>query len=144
MATEVKKVKRLRLNVGRTLLFFLFIYFIVSFCIYLYKEPVKHFEITGNDYLKDVDILRRAGLVDYPPYVSIIPGEIEKKLEEDPFINKAKVKYNWNFQIDINIEENTPMFISKSINNLICPGSFFSGIFSQLISLISLKPQVFM
>ena len=119
MATEVKKVKRLRLNVGRTLLFFLFIYLIVSFCIYLYKEPVKHYEITGNDYLKDSDILRKANLVDYPPFVSVIPGEIEKNLESYPFIKEAKVSYNWNFQIDIKIVENTPMFIAKSINKVV-------------------------
>ncbi len=119
MATEVKKVKRLRLNIGRTLLFFLFIYFIISFGIYVYKEPVKHYEITGNDYLKDVDILRRAGLEDYPPFVSVIPGDIEKKLKEDPFIGDAKVSYNWNFQIDIKIEENTPMFYAKSINKIV-------------------------
>ena len=116
---KTKKVKRLRLNVARTLLFFLFIYFIVSIGIYIYKEPVKHYEITGLDYLNDAYILRKAGLTEYPPMVSIIPSEVEKKLESDDFIIDAKVSYGWDFQINITIEENTPMFISKSINKVV-------------------------
>ena len=117
--TEVKKVKRLRLNVARTLLFFLFIYFILAFGIYVYKEPVRHYQIIGNEYLNDVDILRFAGIDDYPAFVSIIPSEVEKKLKSNPFINDVKVSYYWNFQINIKIEENKPMFIAKSIDKVV-------------------------
>lgn len=115
---ETKKVKKRRLNIARTLVFILFIYIIVCFVVFLYKEPVKHYEISGNNYLKDVDILRDLGIEDYPSYVSINTKTLEKKLEKNPLIKNAKVKYGFNFQIHIEIEENNPVFIEKATNKV--------------------------
>ena len=39
--------------------------------IYIYKEPIRHIEISGNSLVSDADIIRLADLIDYPPYISV-------------------------------------------------------------------------
>lgn len=116
---ETKKVKKKRFNVARTLVFILFIYIVVCFGIYLYKEPVKHYEITGNELLTDMEIIRDLKLENYPSFVSINTKKLEKKLESNKLVSSAKVSYGWNFKLKIEIEENSPMFIAKDLNKVV-------------------------
>lgn len=116
---ETRKVKKKRFNVARTLVFVLFIYIIVCFCMYVYKEPVRHYFITGNSLVSDVEILRMLELDDYPSYVSINTSSLEKKLMEHQFIKSAKVSYGLNFKIKISVEEKIPVYIVKSSNKVV-------------------------
>ena len=116
---KTKKVKKKRLNVARTLVFILFIYLVVCICLYMYKEPVRHYKITGNNLVSDVEILRSLNLHTYPSYVSINPRVLEKKLKNNPFINDVDIKYGLNFVIKINVTENIPVFILKSTNEVV-------------------------
>lgn len=116
---KFKKVKKKRLNIARTLVLVLFIYIVVCVGIYLYQEPVRHYEIKGNDRLSDMDIIRYLALEDYPSFVSINSKSLKERLEDNVFIKKAKVKYGWNFSLIIDIEENNPIFVYK-IENKIC------------------------
>lgn len=111
-------VKRKRLNVARILVFLLFIYLVVCVCIYIYKEPVRHYEIKGNEILSDTEILRYAGIDNYPPFVSISSSRIKKKLKKNNLIKDVNIKYGFNFQITIEVVENKPMFISKETDEV--------------------------
>ena len=104
-----KKIKKKRLNVARTLVFILVIYIIICFGIFIYNEPVCHYEISGNKYLSDVEILDYLKLKDYPSMISIRPRKLSKKLENNPLVSKATIKYGFNFYIYIEIEENMPL-----------------------------------
>lgn len=110
---KVKKVVKRRLNIARTLVLVLFIYIIVCLGLSIYKEPVKHFKISGNSYLSDIDIIRYLSLEDYPSFVSINLKNLKKKLEDNSYVNKATIKYNWNYSLSIEIEENKPIFYVK-------------------------------
>ena len=112
------KTKKI-LNVPRIIVFILIIYIIVSFGIYIYKEKVHHYEIVGNNYYKEIDIIRMLDLQDYPSFISLNLNNLKNTLESDPLINKAKVSYKWNFTIKIEIEENNPVFVIKSSNNVV-------------------------
>ncbi|HQC83556.1 MAG TPA: hypothetical protein PLB45_01615, partial [Bacilli bacterium] len=68
---KTKKVKKKVLNIPRTLVFVLFIYIIVSIGYYIYEKPVSHYEITGNSFLSDNDVIRYLNLQDYPSFISI-------------------------------------------------------------------------
>ena len=57
MGTKMKKVKKKRLNIARTLVFILFIYIIVCVGLYIYEEPVSHYEISGTEVLTDIEII---------------------------------------------------------------------------------------
>ena len=116
---KTKIVKKKRFNVARTLVFVLFIYIIVCFLIYLYKEPVKHFYITGNSIVSDVEIIRSLGLENYPSYVSINPSKLEKKLKDNKFIKSVDISYGLNFKINIKVEENIPILVLRSTNEVV-------------------------
>ena len=107
------------LNIPRIIVFVLIIYIIISFGIYIYKEKVHHYEITGVSYYKDIDIIRKLELEDYPSFITINPISLKNELELDPLIESAKVSYGWNFTIKIDIVENKPVFMIKSNNNVV-------------------------
>ena len=118
--SETKRKKKIKiLNVPRIIVFLLMIYIVVSLGIFVYKEKVHHYEISGINYYKEIDIIRMLDLQDYPSYISINAGDLKNKLEDNPLILSAKVSYKWNFTIKIEIEENTPLILIKSSNNVI-------------------------
>ena len=117
MTKGKKKIKIL--NIPRIIVFLLMIYIVVSLGIFIYKEKVHHYEVTGIDYYKEIDIIRMAELQDYPSFVSINAKRLEDKLEEDPLILSAKVTYHWNFTIKIEIEENSPIMVLKASDNVV-------------------------
>ena len=46
---KTKIVKKKRINFARLLVVILVLYILSCFLIYVYKEPVRHFEIKGNN-----------------------------------------------------------------------------------------------
>ena len=116
---EVKKKKVKILNIPRIIVFLLFFYIIFSIGMYVYKEHVHHYEISGINYYKEIDIIRMLDLQDYPSFVSINTGSLKDKLESDPLISKAKVSYGLDFTLKIKVEENPPVFVIKSSNNVV-------------------------
>jgi len=88
---KTKKVKKKKLNIARTLVVILFIYIIICLGLYIYKAPIVHYEITGNNLVSDAEILRSLNLIDYPSYVSINTKKSARKLEKNPLIKTAKV-----------------------------------------------------
>ena len=115
---KTKIVKKKRINFARLLVVVLVLYILTCVIIYLYTEPVRHFEITGNRYVSDMEILRGASLDDYPAYVSITNKKVNKSLSNNPLINKVTIKHGFNFTIYIKVEENIPVFINKSTNEI--------------------------
>lgn len=115
---KTKKVKKKRLNIARALVLILIIYIIVCLGLYIYNEPIAHYEISGNSLVSDAEILRTLNLVDYPSYVSLNTKKAEKTLKKNPLIKDAKVSYGLHFYINIEIEENRPMFYIKPLNKI--------------------------
>lgn len=116
---EAKKKTRKILNIPRIIVFLLVIYIIVSIGMFVYKEKVHHYEISGLYYYKEIDIIRKLNLQDYPSFLSINKKELKNTLESDPLIAKADISYGWNFTLKINIDENPPIVVLKSSNNVV-------------------------
>lgn len=116
---ETKKIKQKRFNILKLLVFILFIYLIVCLGIYLFDQPIKHYEIVGNNYLSDADILRELELTDYPAITKVKLSKLEQKLKNNIYVNDVDIKYGWNYTIKINIEENRPMFYMRDTNQLV-------------------------
>lgn len=115
---ETKIVKKKRINFARLLVVILVLYILSCFLIYVYKEPVRHFEIKGNNYVTDMEILRETKLDNYPAYVSLSNKKVNKLLKNNPLINKVTLKHGLNFTIYIDVTENIPVFINKSTNEV--------------------------
>ena len=126
---ETRKVKKKRLNVARTLVFVLFIYIIVCFGMYIYKEPVKHYNITGNEVISDIEIIRSLKLEDYPSFISINTKNLEKTLVKDKLVKSADVSYGWNFKLNIKIEY---VAVYCPVHSAGCSSSLYSGVLVKL------------
>ena len=108
-----KKVKKKKLNIKRTLAFLLFIYIFCYIVYFLISRPIRHIEITGNEYVLDSEILRVSKLKDYPSFLKYSNNRIEKSLKNIKFIDEVEVKKWFNYTIKINIKENKPLFYYK-------------------------------
>ncbi len=113
-----KKVKRKHLNIARTLVLLLFLYLIICLCLYVYKEPVQHIHITGSNLVSDAEVIEIAGLKNYPSFVSVRPHKMAKKIATLPLIREAQVSYGWDFTINIELTDNTPLFLVKNTNQV--------------------------
>lgn len=116
---ETKTIKKKRLNFGRLLVFLLLIYLLVYSVYYIYKTPIKHYEITGNNYVSETEILKSAGLDSYPTIFSIRKKKIKNKLVKNPFISDVEIKYGFNFTVKINIKENKPILYNYTDSSII-------------------------
>lgn len=107
----VKKTKIKLLPCFMVLLFFVALSFGVYYFVHL---PIQNLIVEGTSYLKDDYILNLAGVRDYPSFYLISTRNIEDKLEESPYIQKAEVKREFFHVLVLDIKESKPLFINNT------------------------------
>lgn len=114
-----KKGKKKRKISGKKVLrFFLLVAAgLIAYSI-LTHTKISNIYITGNNTLKDQEIIRLAGLEDYPSVVKNGSLIIKKRLKSSDMIIDAKVRISFN-KVYIEIKENRPLFYNKSKNKTI-------------------------
>ena len=113
-----KGKKKRKISSKKVLKFFL----LVVVCIIAYSilthTKISNIYITGNNTLKDQEIIRLAGLEDYPSVVKNGSLIIKKRLKSSDMIIDAKVKISFN-KVYIEVTENRPLFYNKSKNKTV-------------------------
>lgn len=113
-----EKVKVRKIRYGRVLLF-LIILFLIGYLIFSFINlKIKNIYIINNNILSDYEIIELASLEDYPPIFYQTSSSIEKTLEKNIFIKKAKVKKSYR-RIDITIEDNYPVYYDSNTNKTV-------------------------
>lgn len=107
----VKKTKIKLLPCFMVLLFFVALSFGVYYFVHL---PTQNLIVEGTNYLKDDYVLTLAGVRDYPSFYLISTRNIEDKLEESPYIQKAEVKREFFHVLVLDIKESKPLFINNT------------------------------
>lgn len=107
----VKKTKIKLLPCFMVLLFFVALSFGAYYFVHL---PIQNLIVEGTSYLKDDYILNLAGVRDYPSFYLISTRNIEDKLEESPYIQKAEVKREFFHVLVLDIKESKPLFINNT------------------------------
>ena len=117
-----KKVKKRKANRKNITLFLIITLSIGFLTYYIYNIKISSITVEGNTLYKDWEIIKLAGLENYPSSMQNLSGMITHKLEKAPFIKKAKVSRKWLTNVNIIIEENKPLFyyVPESGNVLIC------------------------
>lgn len=116
----MKKVKKKkRLNIKRTLTFVLLIYIVGYGIYYLLNRPIKHIEISGNNLVKDSEILRVANLKDYPSIMKYSSKTISNKIKEIDLVNDVKVKKWFGLKLIITIDENKVLFYYNDTSKIV-------------------------
>lgn len=116
----MKKKKRVKRKISflKVTTVFLLIYLIVTSVINIVTMPIKNIYISGNEFLKDQYIIRKANIENYPPFFLTTSYGIKKELLKDNFINDVNVKKGL-FYISIEVDENYPLFYNSSNKKLV-------------------------
>ena len=105
-----RKVKKRKANGKKIIVFLIFVSFVVFSLYYIYNMKIRSIVVSGNTLYSDWEIIKMAGLDDYPSSMQNLSGMISHKLEKNPFIKRAKVTKDWVTSVKIKIEENKPLF----------------------------------
>ena len=115
----VKKVKKKKIKILPCIIFILLLgFFYLGIKFYL-DIPLKGIVVTGNELLKDQEIIDKASLDNYPKYYSFKTKNIEKKLKKDPYIETVEVKRTFFHIIEIKIKENKILLYDYASNKYI-------------------------
>lgn len=112
------KVKKKRFNVKKFIILFLFFYMLIYTVVFLFNEPIRHIKIKGNKLVSDIEILEVSKLKNYPSIFKYFSNTLEKRIEKLDLINNAEVKKKWGFVVEINIEENKPLFYNNTLDKI--------------------------
>lgn len=117
MAKKIVKKTKIRFV---NLLIVLLVLAGLFFGVYLLLQiKIKNIVIKNTNYLNDDYIINLANIKDYPKFFLISENSIEKRLATSKYINKADVKRKLGFIVEINIEENKPLFFDNTKNKYI-------------------------
>ena len=108
-----KKKRKKRLRVGRLFLLLIIILAISFACVKFVDIPIRSVIITGNENLSDQEVIEIAELEDNPSYFSTFSFTLKNKLEDNFYIEEAKVRKGI-LSIKINIKEEKILYIEKS------------------------------
>ena len=86
-----KKRKKRKLRVGRLFLLLLIIGAISFACFKFIDIPIRSIIIKGNNVLTDNEIIKQAGLEDYPSYFSVLSIVVKNKLKKNTYIEEGMV-----------------------------------------------------
>lgn len=114
-----KLVKKRKIRVFRLLLVILLLVFFVYLGYYILNDNIKNIIITGNNYLNDYYIIEKANIKNYPSFWLTSTKSMKKKLEESPYIKTVKIKKKFYNVIQIEINENQPLFIYEGDQNIV-------------------------
>lgn len=105
-----KRTKKRKLKGKSILAAFVFIIIIGFILSYIYTLKISSITVEGNSLYSEWEIIKLAGLDNYPSSMQNLAGLIENRLEKDPYIKKATVKKHFITEVSIEVEENIPLF----------------------------------
>ena len=106
-----KRTKKKRKIKGKSIIILMLIIVLIGFIIsYMYNLKISVITVKGNTLYSEWEIIKKAGLSNYPSSLDNLSSEIEKKLEKDPYIKEAHVHKSFLTDVSIEIKENLPLF----------------------------------
>lgn len=110
-----KKVRKRKLRIGRVFLLLIVVTIIGYLCFKFVDIPIRSITVSGNNILSDQEIIELANLEDYPSFLSTISFMVSKKLENNFYIQKAKVKKGF-LSMCIDVSETKVLYINRNDN----------------------------
>ncbi len=107
---KTKKIVKRRLKIKGVLFLLAVFAFLYLSIMVLLKVNVKNISVKGTDYLKDSQIIKEAGLTDGIKFFGFTSNSLCAKIKENPLVKTCKINRSIDFKIEIEIEENVPLF----------------------------------
>lgn len=124
----MKKKKKIKLKKGRILIFLFCAFLFVLILVILFNIKIKNIIISGNNYLKDQDIIDSTSIKTYPKSLINTSSKIKKELENNNLILKADVKKIGLSKVYIEIIENRPLFYYLESGKTVYENGYLSDI----------------
>ena len=91
--------------------------FLISAAIFLIaNKPIRNIVIKGTNLISDVEIMRAAGIMNYPPIFRIRRNNLVQKISEIDLVENVRISRNLRFQLIVEVEE-AKMILYNSTNN---------------------------
>lgn len=116
---QVKRKKKRKLRVKLLLKLALVLCLIVVSIVYIKTLKIKNIYITGNNTVKDVEIIEAAGIKNYPKIYKLKTKKIKNKILENPLIEEVSIKRNIFGKLTIKVKESKVLFFYKYNNKYI-------------------------
>ncbi len=117
---NIKKKKlqmRSNVKVALKILGVFFVFFIGAF--YFYQLDIKNIYIKGNIYTKDIEIIEKAGVEDYPKLYRLRNKKVKENIESLPLIESVKIKKSIFGKLTLEVKETEILFFYKYNNKYI-------------------------
>lgn len=114
-----KSKKRLHLKVKVLLKIIVVLFIIVLISYYVFNLKIKNIVITGTTNVKDITIIEKARIENYPSIYRLNIKKIKKEISEIPLVEKVKIKRNIFGKLTIEIVEEKILFFYKYNNKYI-------------------------
>lgn len=110
------KKKKRKVKSKNLLILFLIVIIILLAVSFLIDIRINNITVKGNVLFSDLEIIRKAGLSDYPSSLKNSSLSISRVLQKDDYIKKAKVYKTSIDKVVIQVEENLPLiyYLPKS------------------------------
>lgn len=141
---KTKKVKKRKLNFKKLLILILIIYLFGYGLYYLFNIPVRNIIITGNTLVSDADIIKVAGLKNYPSFLGIKTKKVKNKIKTLTLVEEVTIKRDFKFRLKIEITETKVLFISNINQKLMLSnGKYIDNTFEYigLPTLVNFAPE---
>lgn len=111
---EPKKTKkRLKLRIKVLAKLLLFIAVLGALFYYVQNLNIKNIVISGNEVIKDYEIIEQANIKNYPKLFKLNKKDLINKIKNIPLIETVEVKRNLAGKITINVTEKEILFYYK-------------------------------
>ena len=117
MAKKVKKKIRIRIL---PIIIIIFILTLLSGSVYLLSLiPIKNIYISGNNYLKDQEIIELAKIENYPSFLKTRTKDMKKNIKKSPYIKSVTINKKILGIVEIQIEEYNILFRKEENNKIV-------------------------
>ena len=117
--TKTKKVVKRRLKIKGVFILTLFLAIVFFSIEMLLKVNIGNVTVQGNNYLKDSEIIKEAGLNEDKTYFSFNTTSACNKLKNNPYVKTCKFKRSLSFNLEIQITENAPLFYYQTESKIV-------------------------
>lgn len=117
MAKKVKKKIRIRIL---PIIIIIFILTLLSGSVYLLSLiPIKNIYISGNNYLKDQEIIELAKIENYPSFLKTRTKDMKKNIKKSPYVKSITINKKILGIVEIQIEEYNILFRKEENNKIV-------------------------
>lgn len=117
MAKKVKKKIRIKIL---PIIIIIFILTLLSGSVYLLSLiPIKNIYISGNNYLKDQEIIELSKIENYPSFLKTRTKDMKKNIKKSPYVKSVTIKKKILGIVEIQIEEYNILFRKEENNKIV-------------------------